>query len=348
MSGTAPSLFLTGGAGFIGSQLAQLAVRAGHRVTVTTAVNNDVERARCSMLGQAGLLVIVAQLEDRHTLERAMRGSDAVIHLAAAQHEAHAPETHFRSVNVEGTRTLLRIAERVGIRRFVYGSTIGVYGSSAAGELDADSALAPDNPYGRTKAEAEAVVRQYASRVPSCIARISEVYGPGDLRLLKLFRAIESGRYVTIGRGTNEHQVIYVDDLVRGLLAAARSDRAVGETFVLAGSECLTTDEMASAIGAAVGQHRRPRHVPMLPFDLAARFFEASFPRFGLAPPLHRRRLDFFRKSLRFSTEKAARLLDFRAQVGFAEGTRRTAQWYRENGFLAGSRRPASDFRPEN
>jgi dihydroflavonol-4-reductase len=327
-------LFLTGGSGFIGSQLAQLAARAGYRVTITAALNNDVERARCAMLAKAGLKIVVATLADRDVLEAALHGHDALIHLAAAQHEAEAPESHFRKVNVEGTRTLLELAARAGVRRFVYGSTIGVYGSAAHGELEVDSPLAPDNPYGRTKAEAEGVVRAAGQQLEWCIARISETYGPGDMRLLKLFRAIDRGRYMTLGSGTNEHQVIYVDDLGRGLIAAASSPRAVGETFVLAGGERLTTDEMVSAIGAAVGRQTRARHVPLAPFDLAARVFEQVSPRLGIVPPLHRRRLDFFRKSFRFSTRKAEELLDFRAQVSFADGARRTARWYRENGYL--------------
>jgi dihydroflavonol-4-reductase len=334
MAGPSRSLFLTGGSGFIGSQLAQFAARAGYRVTVTAAINNDVERARIAFLERAGFPVYVANLDDRTALERLLPGNELVIHLAAAQHEAEAPESYFYKVNVDGTRALLETAGRTGVRRFVYGSTIGVYGAGVNGELHADSPLAPDNPYGRTKAEAESLVHEFASRMQTCIVRISEVYGPGDMRLLKLFRAIERGRYVTIGAGLNEHQLIFVDDVARGLLAAARADRAAGETLVLAGGERLTTDEMASAIGAAVGNHKRPAHVPLLPFDLAARMFEATFPRLGLTPPLHRRRLDFFRKSFRFSTEKATRLLDFRPQVSFVEGARRTAEWYREEGWL--------------
>lgn len=328
------SLLLTGGSGFVGSQLAQIAARAGHRVTVTTAVNNDVERARAATLEKLGLPVRIASLDDRDALARALEGQEVVIHLAAAQHEAEAPESHFRKVNVEGTRTLLELAERAGVRRFVHGSTIGVYGSAASGELDTDSPLAPDNPYGRTKAEAEQVVREHWRRIPASIVRISEVYGPGDMRLLKLFRAIARGRYVTIGDGRNLHQLIYVDDLARGLLAAASHDHAVSETFVLAGADVLTTDEMAKAIGVAVGKPASTTHVPLWPFDLAARIFEATFPRVGLKPPLHRRRLDFFRKSFRISTEKAARLIGFRAQTTFAEGARRTAEWYRANELL--------------
>jgi nucleoside-diphosphate-sugar epimerase len=329
-----PRLFVTGGSGFIGSRLARVAIERGHDVTVVTAVNNPAERARCEALEKEGINVLIAPLEDSFAVARALVAHEVVIHLAAAQHEAQAPESHFHQVNVEGTRRLLELAARAGVRRFVHGSTIGVYGAAARRILDEQSALAPDNPYGRTKAVAETVVRALEGTMERCIVRISETYGPGDMRLLKLFRGVQSGRYLTVGRGKNEHQLIYVDDLVRGLLAATIAPELNGETLVLAGSERVTTNAMVSAIAAAVGQSRRIFHAPMWPFVAAAYVMEKVMSPLGLKPPLHRRRLDFFRKSFRFSTAKAERLLGFRATTSFTEGARRTADWYRSNGFL--------------
>jgi dihydroflavonol-4-reductase len=328
-------ILVTGGSGFIGSNLAQLGALHGHVITVVTAVNNAAERARCDELGKAGVELVVAPLEDARTLARVMRSQDAVIHLAAAQHEAERPESYFHQVNVEGTRHLLELASQAGVRRFVHGSTIGVYGSAAAGTLDESSPLAPDNPYGRTKVAAESVVRNAPAGMEFCIIRISETYGPGDMRLLKLFRAIGSGRYVTVGAGENEHQLIYVEDLARGLLAACGAPKAAGQTIVLAGCEHLTTNAMVAAISAAVRSRRRIRHSPMWPFVAAAFGFEKTFAPLGLKPPLHRRRLDFFRKSFRFSTSAAEGLLNFRPEIDFAEGARRTAEWYRSRAMLA-------------
>jgi dihydroflavonol-4-reductase len=91
---------------------------------------------------------------------------------------------------------------------------------------------------------------------------------------------------------------------------------------------------MVRDVASAVGRKGRVPNVPLWPFDLAAMIFETTMPPLGLRPPLHRRRLDFFRKSFRFSTAKSERLLGFRAQVPFAEGTKRTAEWYRAKGFL--------------
>jgi nucleoside-diphosphate-sugar epimerase len=329
-----PRLFITGGSGFIGSRLARLAIERGHAVTVVTAVNNATERARCNALEQAGIAVQVAPLEDSFAMARALIAHEVVIHLAAAQHEAQAGESHFHQVNVEGTRRLLGLAARAGVKRFVHGSTIGVYGAASGRVLDEESKLAPDNPYGRTKAVAETVVRGFEGPMETCIVRISETYGPGDMRLLKLFRGVQTGHYLTLGPGKNEHQLIYVDDLVQGLLAACDAPGASGETIVLAGSERVTTNAMVSAISAALGSRRRVFHATMWPFVAAAYVLESTMSPLGLKPPLHRRRLDFFRKSFRFSTAKAERLLGFHAETTFAAGARATAQWYRANAYL--------------
>jgi dihydroflavonol-4-reductase len=327
-------ILLTGGTGFIGSQLAQVAQQRGHRVTVASPVNNHVERFRCGLLARAGIAVIEADLHDRERLSAALAGRDVVIHLAAAQHEAEAPESHFRRVNVEGTRNLIELACELGVRRFVHGSTIGVYGEATAGILDEDSPPQPDNAYGRTKLEAEHAVQGFASRIETTIVRISEAYGPGDMRLLKLFRAIERGRYVTLGAGRNERQLIYVEDLCRGLLAAAHLKSAVGQTMILAGNERLTTDDVAFGIGTAFGKRPVVRHVPLWPFDVAATVMETCLPPLGIKPPLHRRRLDYFRKTFRFSTQRAQALLDFRPEIAFTEGARRTLGWYRDQALL--------------
>ncbi|HUI61520.1 MAG TPA: NAD-dependent epimerase/dehydratase family protein, partial [Steroidobacteraceae bacterium] len=178
------------------------------------------------------------------------------------------------------------------------------------------------------------VVREFKGSIETCIIRISETYGPGDMRLLKLFKGIARQRYLTVGDGKNLHQLVYVDDLSRGLLAAVSAEAARSATIVLAGSEQITTNEMAASIAAAVGRTARIHNVPLWPFTAAASVFEATFPRLGLKPPLHRRRLDFFRKSFRFSTTRARNLLGFAPEVSFAEGARRTAAWYRAAGLL--------------
>lgn len=328
-------LLLTGGSGFIGSRLALAAWERNLDVVITGQINTDAERSRVEELSRAGIAMATGPLQDAEFARRIVSGRDLVIHLAAAQHEANVPDAYFEEVNVGGTRSLLEASRKAGIKRFVYGSTIGVYGSADEGTLDEESPTRPVNVYGRTKLAAEQVVREYASSLETCIVRISETYGPGDFRLLKLFRAIDRGAFMMIGSGQNKRQVMHVNDLVRGLLLATEHPAAVGQTFVMPGHEVMTTRQMVEKIAIALGRPVPRLRLPLWPFMAAAVAFETTFKPLGIQPPLHRRRLDFFRKSFVFSTRKAEALLGFTPQVPFGEGAREAAAWYRAQGLLA-------------
>lgn len=328
-------ILVTGGTGFIGSRLALDARAQGHEIVVAGQLNSDPERARCKELAAAGIGIEQGPLQDADYAARICAGCEVVIHLAAAQHEANVPDEYFFDVNVNGTRTLIDASKRAGVERFVYGSTIGVYGEYAGAPLDEDSPPRPLNVYGRSKLAAEEMIKSRRGELPTSIVRISETYGPGDFRLLKLFRALDRGRFLIIGSGQNRRQAIHVRDLVQGLMLAATHPAAVGETFVLAGEETMTTREMVENVARALGRTAPRWHVPLWPILAAAVVMEKTLSPLGIQPPLHRRRLDFFRKSFVFSTAKARRLLGFTAAVPFAAGTVETATWYREQGYLS-------------
>lgn len=327
-------MLITGGTGFIGSRLALHTRGQGHDIVVAGQLNSDAERARSQELESAGISVEQGPLQDPAHARRVTEGCQAVIHLAAAQHEANVPDDYFFDVNVNGTRTLIEASKSAGVQRFVYGSTIGVYGESGGQILDENTLPRPVNVYGRSKLRAEEVVESYRDALPISIVRISETYGPGDFRLLKLFRALNRGRFVIIGSGLNRRQAIHVSDLVRGLLLAVASPAAIGETFVMAGEEILTTRDMVQQVASALGRSAPGWRAPMWPFLAAAVVMERTLPPFGIQPPLHRRRLDFFRKSFVFSTAKARSVLGFTPRIPFSSGALETAQWYRQGHYL--------------
>lgn len=332
MSGS--RLLITGATGFIGSRLALYAHRLGLDILAAGREVSPVEAERANELRSAGIEVSTGKLQEVAYVRELIDGCTAVIHLAAAQHEAQMPDVYFRDVNVLGTRVLLEAARASAVRRFVYGSTIGVYGSSTQQTLDEASPVQPDNIYTRTKAEAENLVAAFSGELEICIVRISETYGPSDLRLLKLFRALDRGQFVMIGSGQNRRQCLHVNDLTRALLLTAQHPNAVGQTFVMAGSEPMTTNEMVQLIAAALDRRAPRLHVPLWPFRIAANVLESLLPPLGVQPPLHRRRLDFFTKSFVFSTQKAQSLLGFHPEIDFASGALDTARWYRARGYL--------------
>lgn len=326
-------LLITGATGFIGSRMAQRLHVQAVDLVLLGRLRNDVERQRAETLASLGLEVSDVDLTSAD-LSGYVDGVDLVIHLAAAQHEANQPESYFEKINVGGTRRLLESSIAANVRRFVYGSTIGVYGQALDGEISERSRVAPDNHYGRTKLAAEQLVRQHGQQLEVAIARISETYGPGDYRLLKLFSGIKKGVFFLIGSGENQHQLVFVDDLVDGLYELGTNPATAGQTVVLAGDEIVSTRAMCEHIAGAVNGRLRPFRLPLLPFTIAAVAMEQTLGRAGIQPPLHRRRLDFFKKSFYFSPAERNRLLKWRPAITFEEGTKRAAQWYRDNGLL--------------
>ncbi|HDO34526.1 MAG TPA: NAD(P)-dependent oxidoreductase, partial [Chromatiales bacterium] len=182
------NVLVTGGTGFIGSRFSLRARAEGHAVRVLAQVNTEAEDRNRSELRAAGVEFIEGSVEEAAPVREAACGMELVFHLAAAQHEANVGPEHFRRVNVEGTRNVLEAALAAGVGRVVHGSTIGVYGSASHGELSESTPPSPVNVYGTTKLEGERLALSYGDRIPVVAVRISETYGPGDRRLLKLFR----------------------------------------------------------------------------------------------------------------------------------------------------------------
>lgn len=324
---------ITGGTGFIGSRLADQCVSLGYTVTVLGQANNEAEASNIRKLESRGIRVVQGSVTDADAVAHVVAGADVVFHLAATQHEMNIPDQRFWDVNVSGTRMVLEAAERAGVRLVVHGSTIGVYGA-LDGQIDEETPCRPDNIYGITKLEGEKVALSFRDRIPLVVIRIPEVYGPGDRRLLKLFRAIERNVFFMIGSGKNLHQPIFVDDLVAGFLAAATNERAVGQLLLFAGKDPVTTREMVSAIAEALGRPGARFTVPLAPLWGVATLMELTLRPLGIQPPLHRRRMDFFRKSFTLRAARTGEVLGFFPGTGFRDGARRTAEWYREQGLL--------------
>ena len=327
------NVLITGGTGFIGSRLALECLNRGHAVKVLGQENTPAESFNRKIVEDRGGQVFLESVTNTHGLLELFQGVDVVFHLAAAQHEMNVPDRKFWDVNVTGTKNILEASVRAGVKRFVHGSTIGVYGS-IAGVIDEQTPCMPDNIYGVTKFEGEKLALSYCDRIPTVVIRIPEVYGPGDRRLLKLFKAIRRNAFLVIGSGENLHHLIYIDDLVEGLLQSAVHPAAANKLFLLAGIEPVTTNQMVAAISRQLGTTPPRFRTPMFPFMVAAIVLEKTMRPLGIQPPLHRRRLDFFKKSFTLATQHARQTFGFSPKEDFLQGALKTANWYKEMGYL--------------
>jgi nucleoside-diphosphate-sugar epimerase len=319
---------LTGATGYTGSRLLEALVRRGD--TVAALARPGSPRPDTPAVWVDG------DLQDAASLAPLVEGADAVVHVAAVYRTAGHPDGYYRDVNVGGTERLLEAAARQGVRRFVHTSTVGVHGDVKAPPADEDAPIAPSDVYQETKAEAEALALDVHRRgaLPVTVVRPGAIYGPGETRLLKLFRAIARGRYAVVGSGRAAYHPVYIDDLVQGYLLALDHPAAPGEAFILAGPQAASQDELAALIAKHTGGRVLPFHVPARPIQWAGDLCEALCVPFGLEPPLHRRRVDFWTKNRSFTIAKARRVLGYAPEVDLDAGIARTAAWYRAAGWL--------------
>lgn len=324
-------VLVTGATGFTGGHLARVLVARGQRVRALVR-----DPARAGALAESGLEIAPGDLRDRSALMDAVRDMDVVYHIAALYREAGLPERDYFAVNATAVGTLIDAAASAGVRRLVHCSTVGVHGDVEHPPADEDAPLRPGDVYQRSKAEGEQVARQAAERtgVEVVIARPSGIYGPGDRRLLKLFRGIARRRFLFLGTGDIFYHLTYVDDLVEGFRRCGETPGAAGRTYILAGGEVTTLTELVEAIAREAGVAPPRLRLPVWPFWIAGALCEAACTPLRIEPPLYRRRVDFFTKSRAFDISRARRELGYAPQVGLADGIRRTLTWYRQQGWV--------------
>lgn len=320
---------LTGATGYTGGKLLAALLARGDSVSALARPTSHQPRA-------GDMRWIEGDLADARALDLLVEGADAVIHVAAVYRTAGHPDSYYREVNVRGTERLLEAAARFGVHRFVHTSTVGVHGDVANPPADETAPFAPGDVYQATKAEAEALALDFQRRrgLPVTVVRPGAIYGPGETRFLKLFRAIARGRYAIVGSGRALYHPVFIDDLVAGFLLALERPEAVGEAFILAGPRYVTQSELAAVIARHTGGRVLPFRIPAAPLRWAGALCELVCIPLGLEPPLHRRRVEFWTKSRAFSIEKARRLLGYAPAVDLEEGVARTAASYREAGWI--------------
>lgn len=321
-SGDGPVL-VTGAGGFIGAALARHLAERGIEV-LGVDLRGDGERVRAADVGRPE--------EFADLLGRA----HTVVHAAALVTNALDDDEMWRA-NVLATRNLAVAAARHGVRRFVQVSSIVVYGNAARGELDEEYPVhAHGGSYVLTKLAAEhAVLAAHAAHgLEFAIVRPGDVYGPGSRPwVIEPIGLVKNRQFLLPANGEGCFRPVYVDDLVRGIAAAALSPAAANGIFNLSCEGFVTTREFFAHHHRWLG-----RSGPLcLPTAVAWSLAESTFR----AKRLLGRRSEGSGASILqltsrawFSIRKAGELLDWRPEVGLEDGMRRSENWAREKGLL--------------
>ena len=317
-------IFVTGGAGFIGSNFIRHVLDLGNDHTV---VNYD-------KLTYAGNLANLKSVEENSSywfvkgnicnasaVNAAMTGCDAVVHFAAESHvdrSIYEPAPAIET-NITGTFILLQVARSIGIKRFVHISTDEVYGDFLPGEFaDENSQLQPSSPYSASKAASDLLVRSYVRTFgfPAVITRASNNYGPFQFpeKFLPLMitNALNDEPLPIYGDGKEERDWLHVEDHCAGILAVLERGR-IGEVYNIGGLEIEENLTMARRILRLTGKPE-------------------SLLSFVKDRPGHDRRYAL-------NCRKIEKELGWKPRISFETGLRETIDWYRKSGeWLAGVR----------
>ena len=324
-------VLVTGGTGFTGRHLCAELVRQGYQVRALVRKDSHV-----TALEELKVELVCGDLCDPDSVREAVQEVTIVFHIAALFRQQGVETNMFRKVNVESVEHLVSASIASGVRRFIHCSTVGVHGHITNSPANEEAPFSPGDIYQETKLQGEQVARRYMEegKIALTIVRPAGIYGPGDLRFLKLFRAINKGRFFMLGPGIVNYHFTYVEDLVNGIILCSKLDQAIGQTYILGGEEYVTLNQLVSMIAEELNVKPPRVHLPLWPVYALGFACELICTPLGIEPPLYRRRIDFFKKNRAFDISKAKKELGFHPKVSLKEGIHRTAHWYSQNGYL--------------
>lgn len=325
-------ILVTGGTGFTGKALVKRLLDMGHEVVAL----DYKEGHKTQELRDWGAEVILGSVTDKDVVRRSVQGVEIVHHVAAAFREMNVPDTFYYDVNVGGTSNVLEAALEEGVRKVIYCSTCGVHGNVDHPPAGEDAPIQPADYYQRTKYEAEPIVRQFYDRgLKTVTLRPAAIYGPGDPeRFYLIFKRVAKGTFPMFGSGKTYYHPLYIDNLIDAFILAMEDGRGDGEAYLIADEQYLEIEDLVRRVGRALAVDVKIPHYPVWPVVAAGHVCEKVCKPFGITPPLFPRRVDWYRQNRAFKIDKAKRELGYQPRVGIDEGLRRTAEWYRKEGYL--------------
>lgn len=312
-------ILVTGATGFVGGTFLSRTAADRH-FYLRAAVRTDVH-----FLTPGIETVLVEGLTPTANWSKAVRGCDVVVHGAGRVHvmqdASTSPLVAFRSTNVLGTLNLARQAADAGVKRFIFISSIKVYGeeTSLGRCYAADDLSAPVDPYGISKLEAEKGLLQLttATGMEIVIIRSPLVYGPGvKANFLKLLQLTHKSFLLPFGSVHNRRSMVYSGNLVSAITSCLEHPKAAGETFLVSDGEDVSTSSLIQKLAFALG-----RKVYLLPIPLF--FLKAIFSLAGKRTEIER-----LTGSLCVDSSKIWKVLNWQPPYTLDQGIQETVDWY--------------------
>lgn len=331
-------ILITGGTGFVGSHLVELLLKDGVGLNNLRLLVKPGESLK--NLPPRKFEIIWGDIRDKDAVKKAVQGVDFIYHLAAKTVFEGKSYRDFKDINVDGTRNLLEASRREKLKKFIFFSSISVYGLPAyCGErinCDESWPKKPAESYGKSKYEAEKLVIKAHKDwgIPYIIIRPTTVYGPRDYQgVLELYRAIYHHYFMRIGDGKNKMDYVFVKDLVKGARQAQLS-KYMADDFILGANKPTTLNEVVDTIALSISRKILSIYLPKnvaLPVSYIVKFLAKVL---GIRPPLFPERVKIMTTNCFFSSKKAKKYISYNPQTSFKRGAAITGRWLINNAKL--------------
>ena len=325
-------ILVTGGTGFTGNVLIRKLCNLGCQVRVIARPTSNR-----SAIADLPIEWIEGDVFDENTVRQGMSGVNYVFHVAAAFREAKIDDNIYELVHVKSTKLLAHAAmDNPEFKRFVHVSTVGVLGHIKKPPSDETTPMNPGDVYQETKAVAEKWMLAFYKEtgLPVTVVRPAAIYGPGDRRLLKLFKMAKMPVVPIIGFSKGLYHLIHVEDLVSFMVLVAVSPNTIGQIYICGNPEPSSIKEIIKTIAEYLGKKPIFIRLPAWPFFMLGDICEFVCKPLNIEPPIYRRRVAFFTKDRAFDTTKMRRETGFDYQYSNKDGLVETAKIYVENGWL--------------
>jgi nucleoside-diphosphate-sugar epimerase len=251
--------------------------------------------------------------------------------------EAKSSADDYYNVHIKSTQLICReVVKNPDFKRYIHVSTIGVHGHIEDPPATETSPFNPGDEYQRTKLEAELWLKDFAEKnyLNYTIIRPAAIYGPGDRRLLKLFKMALKPVFVLLGKGKCMYHLVHVDDLANAIIKSATHEKALSEAFIIGAAEPIPIAEIARIVSTHFGVKHRLVRLPISPFFMAADVCEAICRPLKIEPPIYRRRVAFYSKDRHFDVGKMKNVLNYKSLFDNKTGLEQTADWYKKEGWI--------------
>jgi nucleoside-diphosphate-sugar epimerase len=324
----AKKILLTGGTGFVGSNLAEALVKKGYDVRCLVRKKSNI-----NFLQSLKVEFTYGDVTDPSSIKDALKDVKTVLHLAGILGKWGVSRQFYDNIHVKGTKHILEECYGIGVERFIFCGSAGVLGPIKMPPADESYPYQPTNVYEEVKTEAEKLVMSYKDKLSVTVIRPEFVYGPMDMHVLSLFKTIKNRKFLLIGAGDAFLHPTFVDDVTQSFLLCLKNPQSIGQIYLVTGERYVTVKEYADLVSAQLGMKTSWRKVPRWAASSVASVFESAGKVFKFEPALTRSKVKFFTENRAFTNSKAKNDLGY-APIKLEEGIKRTVEWYQINGYL--------------